>query len=438
MQNFLADDAAFAAFAAKVEEDNKKPSQKTVTFQRDYEEEKWLGLKQGQTNIIRIVGNNPENRKTPYDSKCIYFFKAKADNGDNVQIRLPLHASDIKDEHIMWQIINKVKEVRWIPDPSKPGKTMKDPIHKNESWYETVTKAGFSSSDPKDEFNYKTTKGWGGQEVVIMNIIDREDSWCADNKHTKLLSKKVGESVGANGQTIYWPEKGVPSYGFLSKLRTLTGQYGSWEKYDIAVTKTAEMQNPYNVKNATAMTKPEVLAAGLKEVPDEKIKFVSQNNTLTTEELSWERYDIDKLFAPTSYQKLLRCFGNTIKNIDASLNTTYYDKLKALADDEKAQWESSTPETPAQTESVPMEESAVPTSSSTLTPEKIALLKGWENLTNEERNQIVDVLIKDDGTIDRVIYSEDADALVECNPNGCGYECPSNFKFCPVCGAQYA
>lgn len=442
MQNFLADDAAFAAFAAKVEDDNKKnkSSSAPATFQNDYEEEKWLGLKPNQTNIVRIVGNNPENRKTPYDAKCIYFFKAKDDSGKNVQIKLPLHASDIKDEHIMWKIINKVKEVKWIPDPSKPGKNMKDPIHKNEAWYEKVTKAGFSSTDPKDDFNYKTTKGWGGQEVVIMNIIDREDDWCATNKHTKLLSKKVGESVGANGQTIYWPEKGVPSYGFLGKLRTLTGQYGSWEKYDVAITKTNEMQNPYYVKNATAMTKPEVLAAGLKEVPDEKVKFVSQNNTLTTEELSWERYDLDKLYAPSSYQKLLKCFGNTIKDIDASLNTTYYDELKALADNEKAQWEA----TKAEDESVSVEPTETPVSETPastgfkISAEKIALLKGWKDLTDVERSQITDVLLKADGTIDRVVYSEDADALVECNPDGCGYECPSSFKTCPICGVKYA
>lgn len=438
MQNFLADDAAFAAFAAKVD-DEKKKSSNSFTFSNDYETVKWLGLSAGHTNIIRLVGNNPENRKTAFDAKQIYFCKARTDSGKVIQLKLPEHASDIKDEHIMWRIINKVKEVNWVPDPTNPGKNKKVEKYANYPWFETVTKAGFSATDPKDEFNYKTTKGWGGQQVVIMNVIDREDSWCKDNKHTKLLSKKVGTSVGADGKVIEWPEVGVPSYGFLQKLRTLTGQYGSWEKYDVAITKTNEMQNPYNIKNATAMTKPEVLAAGVKEIPDNKIQFVSQEPTLTAEELSWDRYDLDKLYAATSYQKLLKSFGNTIKNIDADLRTTYYDELKALAEDEKVQWEAEEAEAIPTAESAPIvENTATAVSTFGLSADKIALLKGWDSLTDLQKSQIKDVVLKADGTIDKVIYDESCASLVECNPDGCGYECPSDWTVCPVCNAHYA
>ena len=247
-----------------------------------------------------------------------------------------------------------------------------------------------------------------------------------------------------DGSIVEYADTGVPSYGFLTKLSELVGKYGSWEKYDIAITKTGEMTSPYVVKNATAFAKcPEDIARA--ELGD-KLEFVSQEVQLTPEELSYERYNIKNNFKVTSYQKLLSDFGNTIKSIDGDLRTTYYDELKALADKEKAEYDAKKAEdvqveTPSEdTPSEPISESIEkPTRNRVvalaLAAEQIAALKGWDSLTEEERKLIKDVELNDDGSVKAITYTT-TDDLADCPV--CKFEAPMAISTCcPVCGLKF-
>ena len=288
-----------------------------------------------------------------------------------------------------------------------------------------------------------------------MNVIDREDNWCAENKHTKLLSKKLS---GDNGE---FAEIGVPSFGFCSALSNIVKSYGSWERYDVQVRRTGQKTTPIDVKQATLYKKNGLV----QELDKDKLQYVSLNETLTPEELEYERYDISKFFAPTTYQKILSKLGNTIKSIDVDLRTNFYEELQALAEKEKKEFEevygSNAPvqeAAPAQTATVaqptqtaPVAEAApartavreaVSTPASGLTPDKIALLKGWNLLTDEEKSVIVDVIKNPDGTLADIVYNTDHPVL-SCpsifpdGSHGCGINAPDFFHRCPACNKEF-
>jgi len=450
----VTDDEEFAAFAKRAEEEAAQQNKSGSSFTpKDYDKIEWVGLEE-KAKIIRIVGGAPSSMRpgshvNPTDAREIFVSTILDDNGKRMKLKLPLHADDISHEHIMWRIINKVNEVKWVKGAD--GKSTKVNVNEQYPWFEKVNKGGFAPTDK----SYQYSKGWKGQQVVIMNVIDREDNWCAENKHTKLLSKKLS---GDNGE---FAEIGVPSFGFCSALADIVKSYGSWERYDVQVRRTGQKTTPIDVKQATLYKKNGLV----QELDKDKLKYVSLNETLTPEELEYERYDISKFFAPTTYQKILSKLGNTIKSIDVDLRTNFYEELQALAEKEKKEFEevygSNAPAqeaAPAQTATVaqptqtaPVTEAApartavreaVSTPASGLTPDKIALLKGWNLLTDEEKAVIVDVIKNPDGTLADIVYNTDHPVL-SCpsvfpdGSHGCGINAPDFFRTCPSCGKTF-
>ena len=189
------------------------------------------------------------------------------------------------------------------------------------------------------------------------------------------------------------------------------------------------------------------------------------NETLTPEELEYERYDISKFFAPTTYQKILSKLGNTIKAIDVDLRTNYYEELQALAEKEKKEFEEiygtnapAQEAAPAQTATVAQPVQTAPATEATpvrtavreatparatgLTSDKIALLKGWDLMTDEEKAVIVDVVKNPDGTLKDIVYNTDHPVLA-CpadfpdGSHGCGINAPDFFHVCPSCGKTF-
>ena len=164
-------------------------------------------------------------------------------------------------------------------------------------------------------------KGWTGRNVLLMNVLDREQmEWHKENKHSMLISRNIG--VGKDGTEF--PEVGVPSYGFSGALGNLFKFYGSWEKYDIGITRTGLKEAPYRVINATKYI----------EETGDKSDLVLEA-PLTDEERAYEQYDLGKLFQLTNYTKIYNHLKGKIARIDATLNTKFLDDLKFLVDKEK-------------------------------------------------------------------------------------------------------
>ena len=207
------------------------------------------------------------------------------------------------------------------------------------------------------------------------------------------------------------------------------------------------------------------MIAELEGISDAELGLVSTEPGLTAEELTYKSYDLAENYKVSSYTKLFTRLSKQIKAIDADLGTRFYDELKALAEQEKKEREidaaarkaeaeaaaaesapvestpvAESPLTPVPNEPEPAPQRRVVTApSSGLTPEKIALLKGWNGLEESEKELIVDVALKPDGTVDHVVYADSCGNQYPCptDQGGCGALSPESFKSCPVCSKRW-
>ena len=285
-------DELFESYAAE-EEAAASKSYKSGDFEsRDYEEVKWVGCDINKPTIFRAVGGPPNSNIDNTTAKIAVISWVIDDKGKKMKLVRPSMTEN--NNYIINRIISKVLSPKWVNQQrTYPVKDEHPDI------YNIITKNGLPETDSR----YKMDKGWQGKEVIIMNVIDREDmEWHKANKHTKLLAKSI--TKGNNG--VEFVDEGVSSYAVQSKLTHFFRSYGSWEKYDLAFIRTGKMENPYTIVNASKT--PE-------EIASEYRHFISEEKSLTSEEESWERYDLNKMYKPTSAIKLFNRLRNTGQRI---------------------------------------------------------------------------------------------------------------------------
>ena len=431
-----------------------------------YEEQKWVGLDQGKYHIMRIVGNPPESMTPGFkaadtDAHEIYYSEIKADDGKKFQLRLPVRGDLPEKDHLMWRIIDKVLTVTWTNKVKSYKYQDKFP-----DIFNKVKFGGWDSSNPAEAKNHQYSKGWSGQKIVLMNVIDREDNWCAENKHTKLLARQITTKQYPDGTVAEFVSKGIPSYGFLNKLGGLVANYKTWENYDIGVKRTGIKTEPYQIINATAFVNGKI-----PEIPQDKIPLVNLN-PLTEEEKAYERYNIAKLFGPVTYAKIDAKLGASIKLIDACLGTNFYTELQTLKAEEAAKWEAEKAEKEAESAIAPAQTTPAAVTASitdpvygisnraapanqTLIPEAASapaarravvpaapaidtsLLKGYEYLTPEQKAEIVSVTKKADGALDIVYHSADGSPVTTVPCPICGAAGLMSHHHCVACGTEF-
>ena len=64
---------------------------------------------------------------------------------------------------------------------------------------------------------------------------------------------------------------------------------------------------------------------------------------MTDEELSYQRYDLDKNFQPTSYYTIKKHLFKSIQKIDLAFDTDYAKQLEKLVEEESAKWKAEHP-----------------------------------------------------------------------------------------------
>ena len=487
------DDDIFNSWVASEDERKKKEDERKKNSgnyqKREYEAIKYVGLSKEHPTIVRFVGNFvaedlKAHRPNPSDMKFMHISKVKSDDGKTVfYLYLPLRADEPEQDHLMWKIIDKVYAKEWVKDPAtgknKPIETFK--IH-HPDVYEKVNKGGYTEADGK--WPYMFARGWKGPEMLLINVIDRRDDWCKTNKHTKLISKNV--NVTPDGKE--YADFGVPAFGFFGPLTNLRNNFKmGWEKYDVVITKTGEkLDTVTNMFNGTAFTNPAAIKANLDKsmgIDPAEYKFISQEPALTAEELNYARYDLDENFRVTSYHTIDKYLGKTIQLIDAACNedalkagkkadSHFYEDLQALVKEESEQWakekaakEAAAPaETPVQetapvaneapaTQAAPSFDNMAPvqeaapvtrtvaqeTPASGLTPEKLAVLKGYNELSAEQKSYIKDVILNSDGSLNHIEWTDTAPSLLDCpvDQKGCGQLSPNSFSLCPACGKHF-
>jgi len=423
-------DDAFAAFAEQIEREELQKQERRSGGSFNFEKQKWTGIPKKGAVVIRALGEAPNSGASKFTSRTYRFSKIKGDNGKEMHVRLPL----LKDEpeHIMWKIINKVLTVDYKDN-------VKYFVYEKASpeMFNMVRYNGLPANSERRMYE----KGWSGQDMFVMNCLDRNPdvyAWSRENKHSVLLSKDVNIVTDKlTGKTMEFIAPGVPSFGFVNALaHNLFKYYGDWKNYDIKIEKTGQNTAPYAVANASEH---------LQEVPALLKPFVVKGD-LTEEELSWEMYDLDKLFAVTSYTKLFNRLQKSISSIDLVLGTHYFEELKSLAEEEEKNKKSDSPAT-VEDESDFEEEKVKPLTVTTDVPvrakrqEAVGIApvvvnpKGYDKLSAEEKKMIVAMTNVSGDTWDILYEGTGSAKIVACSI--CKTPSPDSFATCPGCAALF-
>ena len=426
-------DDEFASFAK--EKEAEQTAKGVGGYSKDYEEISYTGLEPNKVKIIRACGGVPDSGKDEFTARSVQLAWITGDNGKKLRVILPLKGTEEAHENILWKIISRVNETAWINKKKYYINETKNP-----ELFNLINFNGLKEGDKKRVFE----RGWEGRQVLLMNVIDREQlKWHREHKHTMILSRNIGE--GADGTK--YPEEGVPVYGFIKLLSTtLFKHYGSWEKYDIGIIRTGQKDNPYRLFNATKFA-----AADMPELPEEMRQFVSDNNSLTSEEASWERYDLTKLFKVTSYTKILNRLKYTIGKIDSVFGSSYLKEIEDLAAKEKESWSNETQDNVSETSSaIPVKENnqeaiEAPTSApvrsraqavkeSNPVNDFSSIVPFWSKISSENQSEIIDVKTDSKGKIAEIKYNTTVD-IVACPQ--CQLASPENWATCPNCGLDF-
>jgi len=326
------DDSFFESYASKMQEEASQKKTNSNFTPREFEDIVYAPCETGVNKIFRIIGAPPGSDTMGYSRKdhdpiTIMMCEVKDDEGKKFTIKLPQREDVAAKNHVLHRLYDRVTEATWVN---------KKKIFVNENKYPelwaAVTKTGFTSE--KDGKSYSYATGLKATNFVLFNVIDRNDSWCADNKHTKIIARDV--NVDAKGNI--WAKPGLKAFGFVNKLSDLINKYKNYEKYDIAIKKTGEQQNPFELKNASVYKQKDLLEE-LKNsdgnIPDANLIVVGP---LTEEEKNYEKYNLTKLFQPTSFTKILKRIPSVFKLCDSCLGTKFYDELVAASEKEKEEW----------------------------------------------------------------------------------------------------
>ena len=421
-------DEMFAKYAQKSE----REAQRNDFAPRNFVEIKWTGCKTNEPTIIRVVGGPPDAKDLGnYTAKTVNIAWIVGDDGKKFKLIRPNMNEDAG--YLINKIISAVTKPKWV------NGTKTFPVQEQyPDIYNLVTKNGLADTDPRAKFD----KGWKGKEVLIINVIDRAQmDWHRENKHTMLLAKSVNEG---NDGSIY-ADEGISKYVVQPKFNHLFMSYGSWENYDIAITKTGNMNEPYIIVNATHSPR---------EIKQEYQKYISTDDSLTDEEKSWEKYDLETLYHVTSMTKIKNRLKGAIKKIDYALGTHFFEELETLAEKERLEMEAKRAEEEADgiihgtansfnsynsASVAPVQSQATPATRKVAQPVQTApavKLPYQDELPAEFQSMIKSVKKNADGTFDvDWDVANPAEDLALCPE--CGLPAPQNVPFCPKCHLQF-
>lgn len=302
--------------------------------------------------------------------------------------------------------------------------------------------------------------GWKGSKVILMNVLDRSDSWCKKNKHTKVLVK----SAKYNEEYENWNS----SYGFPSSVLTEMEDISEKKQTAIVDMDFAIYRYHYKSPKVSGGQKIyyEVFAPEFDEQLFEYYKIEELSglyvpDLITKEEESYGSYNFEEmdLYKPSSVNYFLGRMKSFLKEADEKYEQNWREQFTELAEKEKEEWkakqkdevedesksyaghsvedddEDSEPEKRVERKSrrerQPVEEKEETTESD----DPYASVdrdeyKGFDELTKEELELLE---VSEDGVIN---YNVDEDDLDACQK--CGHEFPLDLHTCPSCGAKYS
>ena len=311
----------------------------------EFEQIVYEGLAVNKPVIFRVMGYPAEYRQKPTDAKLIFQSKIVKDDGKGyVIINWPY--VEVRGRYkpdpdwVMSKLMNKVLERKFVAytekdvDGSDVFVDSSDGKIKNKRGYtgvshdiHTHTESYNRIKNNKKKTETKSFRSFNPAPRILMNVISRMDDWCKENKHTKVLSTKVGEGeIEDNGvkKKIFYPETGISQSMYNSFLGYIRDTCRTWVDRDFIITRT-------HVNDKYSQTIVDGTTNKLMKQGDPKLWPMISELPTTEEELSYEMYDFDKLFKVSSYKKLKTNLSGLFKLYDAEFNDNLYEELLRLA-----------------------------------------------------------------------------------------------------------
>ena len=284
-------------------------------------------LSKDKPRIIRLLGNSPLMRESVYDPLIVKRAFVKTDDDKWTTIIL----SDDRDNPVnkLWRtIIGKYTY-------DKENKT-KIYANKGKPSFERFIRNG-----KKPEDCLASEKGMMTDTFYLFNCLDRTDSWCEENKHTKLLCWD-STTKEVDGKTVEYPTYGIkPSLYNNIFDEQCTALNRMYDEFDVVVKRLSKKLGDSWIQVFSPEEKSKISQIGL---DPNKVTM----NYLSEEEENYEKYkleDIPFVSRPTSVGYVLRVLGKLIKACDLDFGTNLYEEFVEYAEKEKKEWESRKAET---------------------------------------------------------------------------------------------
>lgn len=278
-------------------------------------------LKKDTPKILRLVGNSPLMRESVYDPLIVKRAFVKTDDDKWTTIIM----SDDRDHPVnkLWRtIIGKYTY-------DKENKT-KIYANKGKPSFER-----FIHNGKKPEDCLASEKGMMTDTFYLFNCLDRTDSWCEENKHTKLLCWD-STTKEVDGKTVEYPTYGIkPSLYNNIFDEQCTALNRMYDEFDVVVKRLSKKLGESWIQVFSPEEKSKISQIGL---DPNKVTM----NYLTEDEEKYEKYkleDIPFVSRPTSVGYVLRVLGKLIKACDLDFGTNLYEEFVEYAEKEKKEWE---------------------------------------------------------------------------------------------------
>ena len=458
----------------KTEEEKLKDSQSY--FSNNFTPIEWAGIRKDKEIVGRIVGNPYEMKENPWDVKIILYSEWLNDAKTSfVKITWPMIESGEKflpdPNWILTRLYNAVHDGGWTEYTEdmvngddiikkndgkiirrKGGKEINvywNHIHSTKSCFQRLQKQNnIRATDkyPKNVFP---------SPRVILNWIDRHDSWCKENKHTKLLSAKKNPYTFKNDegkeQIIYYIDKGIPFKLYQKIWENVVDPRHEWYENDIGL----------DIVLKLGADKEYIVRDALEDKISEESKQIIVSTPLTEEEKNYEKYNLDEIFKPTPYVRLKNNLISIFKLVDAELNKNFTEELEELAFEEAKEQslnvddntlsvtnEIYTGQQISQEEkelnedfknSIENEDVKIESSqrkvriSSIDTESKLKSFLNWDKLDDDDKQDLKNGIDMFDEK-DNIIWKQDV-VLLPCD--SCGKNLPNTVLNCPYCGIHF-
>ena len=293
--------------------------------------------------VGRIVGRPPAMRKLPSDVKRVFKSEILTDKGGQARIIWPQEldvdgkeTGKLDESFIMHQIYDKVMEKRWddtIDHITKSGKKGKY-VFLNEK---TESYKWVKDNQPQfSQFSVRFLPPQNGE--FVMNFITRMSDVCKETKHSVLLSRKGSHWIGKkDGKPKEKYEIGLTKDLYDTIWSSVGAVHRHWD-LDIVITKKSQKDAAgktdvsYTVSDASDPRLPKHVRELFAKVPNiidlPNGDRCAEKIPLTEEEASYELYDLDKLFAPSTYEKIKKNFSKRIALVDVELGTNFMQLLE--------------------------------------------------------------------------------------------------------------